>query len=160
MTIAVNVSGHGPDRAAAPPRGGSTRCVSLRWLRLSYFCYPFGRRPFSLPLLPRQSPQAPSGPPPLLFLHAANGKTLRTVVAVLGVHVGTVEVQERPAHARRVRRTAPGTTAFTFPTVGSPIRPFTKNPKRDYKSLFCFSILASHEGYFFSTFSPHEPYQE
>ncbi len=48
---------------------------------------------------------------PLLFLHAANGETVRTVVDALGVHVGTVEAQVRPVHARRrVRRTAPGET--------------------------------------------------
>ena len=46
-------------------------------------------------------------------LHAANGETARTVVVVLGVHAGTVEVQGRPVHARhRVRRTAPGVTAL------------------------------------------------
>ena len=45
-------------------------------------------------------------------LHAANGESVRTVVAVLGVHVGTAEAQARPEHARRrVRRTAPGETA-------------------------------------------------
>ena len=51
-------------------------------------------------------------PAPLLFLHAANGETVRTVVAVFGAHAGTVEAQARPVHARRRRRrTAPGVTA-------------------------------------------------
>ena len=50
--------------------------------------------------------------PPLLFLHAANGETVRTAVVVLGGHAGTVEAQARPVHARRRRRrTAPGVTA-------------------------------------------------
>ncbi len=49
---------------------------------------------------------------PDLLSGAANGETVRTVAAVLGVHVGTVEAQVRPVHARRrVRRTAPGETA-------------------------------------------------
>ncbi len=59
--------------------------------------------------------------PALLFLHAANGETGRTVVAALGVHVGTVEEQVRPAHARRrVRCTAPGVTvrAHTVQAAG------------------------------------------
>ena len=50
----------------------------------------------------------------LIFISglAANGETARTVAEVLGVHAGTAEGQERPAHARRrVRRTAPGVTA-------------------------------------------------
>ena len=48
----------------------------------------------------------------LLFLHAANGETVRTVVAAFGVHAGIVEEQARSAHARRrVRRIAPGETA-------------------------------------------------
>ena len=61
-------------------------------------------------------------PPPLLFLHAANGETARTAAVALGAHVGTVEVQVRPVHARRrVRRTAPGVTvrAHTVQAAGT-----------------------------------------
>ncbi len=71
-----------------------------------------------------------------LLLFAANGETVRTAVVVLGLHVGTVEAQVRPVHARRrLRRTAPGVTAFTFPTVCFAARPFTKNPKRGRRIL-------------------------
>ena len=58
----------------------------------------------------------------LLFLHAANGETVRTAVAVLGAHAGTAEVQVRSVHARRrARRTAPGVTAraHSAQTVGT-----------------------------------------
>ena len=62
---------------------------------------------------PRQSPQGGLYPPPLLFLHAANGETERTVVSVIfGTYAGVVEEQKRASDIRcRERRTAPGITA-------------------------------------------------
>ena len=69
--------------------------------------------PLEAPLC-RASAKSVNGlcPAPLLFLHAANGETHRTAVAILGIHDGIGEAQVRPVHARRrVRRTAPGVTA-------------------------------------------------
>ncbi len=98
-------AGSGPNINIAPPGRGL------------FFCNAFGRCLFG-----GFTPAA--CPPPAaeekffavcgsLLLFAAHGETVRTDVAVLGVHVGTVEAQVRPVHARpRVRRTAPGVTAL------------------------------------------------
>ena len=78
------------------------------------FLNPAGLNARRIPKGSNVTPLSVVCPPPLLFLHAANGETDRTAVAALGVHVGTAEVQERPALARRRRRrTAPGATVFT-----------------------------------------------
>ena len=76
------------------------------------FLNPAGLNARRIPKRSNVTPLSVVCPPPLLFLHAANGETERTAAVDLGVHAGTVEAQVRPAHARRrARRTAPGVTA-------------------------------------------------